>query len=208
MERRFYQAAELRAESQGQTIAGYAAVFNSLSVEIFGFRELILPGAFAESIAGDDIRALWQHNTEAVLGRTKAGTLRLAEDAKGLRVEIDAPDTQVGRDALALIARGDVDQMSFGFRVLADDWNEDEDGMLIRSVAKVKLYEVSPVTFPAYNATTVSVRGEVDPVYGDVPLIPDLLRGATSESVDQVRTRARLAYRNRQIQILSEDFLR
>lgn len=189
------------ADGEQRRIEGYAAVFGSLSVEMWGFRERIAPGAFAASIEADDIRALWQHNREVVLGRTKAGTLRLDEDSNGLRVEIDAPDTQGGRDAVVSIGRGDVDQMSFGFRVLEDAWDEDGEGQLIRTLKKVKLYEVSPVTFPAYQATTVSVRtepGSVDPVFGDVPVIPADVRGATAEAVDdgreaRARNRRRLA---------------
>ena len=152
------QGVEVR-EVEGQAlIAGHAAVFNRLSVDMFGFREQIAPGAFADSLAGD-VRALWQHDTARVLGRTTAGTLRLSEDNLGLAFEIDPPDTQDGRDAVTLIARGDIDQMSFGFRVLpdGDSWAEGEDGVLVRTLKRVNLIEVSPVTWAAYPDTNVSV---------------------------------------------------
>ena len=188
MERRFYEVSELRAadgEGGGPgKIEGYAAVFDSLSVEMWGFRERIAPGSFASSIEQDDIRALWQHDTSAVLGRTKAQTMRMIEDDIGLRVSIDAPDTQIGRDAVTSIRRGDVDQMSFGFEVLDSEWDQDDDGVLIRTLFKVKLYEVSPVTFPAYANTAVSVRSGNDPVYGIIPEIPAGVRGATATADD------------------------
>jgi HK97 family phage prohead protease len=161
MERRQYPAAEIRAEKgdEGSVLVGHAAVFDTLSLEMWGMREKVAPGAFEETLGKDDIRALWNHDAGAVLGRKQAGTLSLAEDKTGLAVRIDVPDTQVGRDAVTTIDRGDVSQMSFGFRVLGDSWTtDDESDMLIRIVEKVRLFEVSPVTFPAYPDTDVDVR--------------------------------------------------
>ncbi len=143
-------------------IVGYAALFNSLSQVLWGFRERIAPGAFGGSL-GDDVRALWNHDAAYVLGRTAAGTLRLSEDAHGLRVEIDPPDTPLARSFVESIRRGDVSQMSFGFSVLEDAWDEDEQGQTIRTLHKVKLYEVSPVAFPAYTETEVALRA----IWGD-----------------------------------------
>jgi HK97 family phage prohead protease len=160
MERRVIAAEmEVRAgaEDTPPQIVGYAAVFNSLSQVLWGFREKIAPGAFGASLA-DDVRALWNHDTAYVLGRTAAGTLRLSEDAKGLRVEIDPPETALAASFVESIRRGDVSQMSFGFSVLEDTWDEDDQGQMIRTLLKVKLYEVSPVTFPAYTETEVGVR--------------------------------------------------
>lgn len=141
-----------------RTIVGYAAVFDKLSEPMFGFREKIAKGAFAKTIKEADIRALFNHDPNHVLGRTKAGTLRLKEDSKGLKIEIDPPDTQIARDLMTSIERGDIDQMSFGFRVVKDEWDRKDDGSLIRTLLEVRLFDVSPVTFPAYPQTSVQVR--------------------------------------------------
>lgn len=146
------------ANDMPATILGHAALFNTKSVFLYGFREIIEPGAFKESLAGD-IRALWQHDTARVLGRTKAGTLRLWEDDQGLAFELNPPDTADGRDAVTLIERGDVDQMSFGFNTPfgGDSWTEDEDGIPLRKLRTISLMEISPVTWAAYPDTGVGV---------------------------------------------------
>lgn len=192
MERRLITT-ELRATTTDgkRKIGGYAAVFNSLSVVLWDFREEIAPGAFADAIAQNNVRALWNHDTNEVLGASANGTLFLAEDATGLRFELELPDTQRGRDAYTLIERGDVSQMSFGFRSLPDgsEWRIDEDGMYIRRLLKADLLEVSPVTFPAYPATSVGVRSEI---LGDEVQIPDAVRrAAQAVSVDSVAVAAR-----------------
>lgn len=151
---------EVRAEGDGPAkISGHAAMFNSMSVYMYGFRERIAPGAFAQTLIDHDQRALWQHDTARVLGRVKAGTLRLWEDDQGLAFEITPPDTSDGRDAVTLIQRGDVDQMSFGFNVAldGDQWSEDDAGMPVRTLTRVNLMEVSPVTWPAYTATSANI---------------------------------------------------
>lgn len=190
---------ELRADEDGrQTIIGHAAVFNRLSVMIYGFREQIAPGAFADSL-NDDIRALWQHDSARVLGRTKAGTLKLAEDKRGLAFEIAPPDTQDGRDATTLIGRGDVDQMSFGFTVPmgGDEWDEDESGIPIRTLKRVRLLEISPVTFPAYPDTSASVLRSA----------PEWVQRALTQGVNDKDAneiaRARIALRKRHLNLLN-----
>lgn len=191
MERRII-ATELRAAVDGsgkRTIAGYAAVFNRLSVVLWGFREEIAPGAFAASLQ-NDVRALWNHDTGQVLGRTVNGSLRLEEDGTGLVFELSLPDTQMGRDAYTLIERGDVSQMSFGFRMLPDgeQWRIDDAGQYIRRLTAVDLLEVSPVTFPAYTDTSVGVRS----LWGDEIQIPDTIRrAAAGVVVDSQATGAR-----------------
>ncbi|MEM7131182.1 MAG: HK97 family phage prohead protease [Chloroflexota bacterium] len=201
LERRFFelQKLETRADEEGnRTISGYAAVFNSLSQMLWGFRERIAPGAFAETL-GDDIRALWNHDSNIVLGRTIAGTLRLEEDDHGLRVEIDAPRSAAQQ--VEAIERGDVNQMSFGFRALDFEWDEDDEGTLIRTLNKAKLYEVSPVTFPAYTSTSVGVRN--DEVYGVIPEIPEEFRRASGSSADADHARARLDVQRRRLDLLA-----
>lgn len=145
-----------RAEGQLPTLAGHAAVFNQVG-DGYWFLEKIAPGCFSESIGQDDVRALWNHDPSSILGRNKAGTLRLSEDAIGLAVEIDPPDTTIGRDTVTSISRGDVTQMSFAFETLQDSWDYEGDKPL-RTLLKAKLYDVSPVTFPFYAATDIGLR--------------------------------------------------
>jgi HK97 family phage prohead protease len=155
---------EVRETSDGMTLSGYAAVFNSNS-EPLPFIERIAPGAFKRSLSSrNDIKLLWNHDSSSVLGSTRAGTLRLYEDEKGLRVEADLPDTTQGRDARVLIQRGDVTGFSFGFTVPAngDRWNAEGTE---RTLTSVRLLEVSTgVAFPAYSATagTATVRSLED----------------------------------------------
>lgn len=150
---------ETRADDAGKTtIAGYAARFESLSVSFGWFKEKIRAGAFAESLKKNNVRALWNHNMDMVLGSTKAGTLRLKEDDKGLRFELDLPDTQTGKDAAISIKRGDVDGVSFGFRVLKQEWDEKDPKNVVRTLVEVDLREISPTAFPAYPSTSVKVR--------------------------------------------------
>lgn len=147
---------EFRAGDSGKKVGGYAAVFNS-ETDIGGyFREIIAPGAFADALKGD-VRALIDHDSGRVIGRSTAGTLRLAEDKTGLSVEIDLPDTTDGRDIATLIERGDISGMSFGFIVTKQTWDETGD-VPKRTIEAVELHEVSIVAFPAYDDTTIAMR--------------------------------------------------
>jgi HK97 family phage prohead protease len=158
IERRLSKDTEIRAEGDGKKLVGYAAVFNSLSEELWGFREKIAPGAFQRSInAGADVRALFNHDPNFVLGRTTAKTLSLSEDSRGLKVEISPPDIQWANDLVASITRKDITQMSFGFRVVKEQWEEKEDEN-IRTLLDVDLFDVAPVTFPAYTGTSIQSR--------------------------------------------------
>lgn len=147
-------ATEVRAE--GRKLVGYAATFGT-ETRVADFNERIAPGAFAASLrSSPDILALVDHDPSRVLARTKSGTLRLSEDSRGLRFEIDMPDTSVGRDVLALATRGDIGGMSFGFTVPegGDNWTGDK-----RELRSVVLHEISVVqSFPAYGGTTVQAR--------------------------------------------------
>lgn len=162
VERRWFVVSELRAErADGEPVRlkGHAAVFNALSQDLGGFREMIAPGAFTPSAHEDDVRALFNHNPDHVLGRTVAKTLRLAEDDRGLAIEIDLPETQLARDLAISIERGDVSQMSFAFRVKpgGEEWGDTDQGF-VRTLKAVRLYDVSPVTYPAYLQTDIALR--------------------------------------------------
>lgn len=150
---------EVRESSNGMTYSGYAAIWDSPS-EPLPFIERIQRGAFRKTLQSrNEIKLLWNHDAGQVLGSLRAGTLRLFEDAKGLRVEADLPDTQLGRDTAVLLKRGDISSMSFGFSVPkgGDTWNEDGTERTLKSV---RLFEVSIVAWPAYTATmgTATVR--------------------------------------------------
>ncbi len=151
---------ELRVEGgDSPKIVGHAAVFGKWSEDLGGFREKIAPGAFSKTIGEGDIRALFNHDPNYVLGRNTSGTLTLEEDKKGLKVSIEPPDTQWARDLTTSIERGDINQMSFGFRTVKDQWTTPKDGNDVkRELLEVELFDVSPVTFPAYPQTDVGVR--------------------------------------------------
>ena len=152
-------AVEKRAD-EGERLVGYAAVFDT-ETDIGGyFRERIARGAFAEALGRDDIHALYNHDYQHVLGRAKAGTLALAEDDHGLRVEITPPNTQIARDLMENIRAGNVDQMSFAFSMQggAQEWDESGDTPL-RTIKQVgELYEVSIVPRGAYPTTEIGLR--------------------------------------------------
>jgi len=156
---RVLKSHDLRADGEKRTIAGYAAVFNSNSEDLGGFIETIAPGAF-DAVMGDDVRALVNHDESKVLARTKAGTLRLDLDETGLRYEFDVPNTTYGNDLLESVNRGDISQSSFGFSVDEDEWERGMNGAKARrTITKVsRLYDVSPVTYPAYPDTSVALR--------------------------------------------------
>lgn len=150
---------EVREESDGMHFTGYAALFDSPS-EPLPFTERIAKGAFKRSLsARNDIKFLWNHDSGEILGSTRARTMTLSEDDRGLKVEGMLPNTSRGRDVAELLKRGDVDAMSFGFSVPqgGDTWSNDGSERTLRSV---RLHEVSVVAWPAYTATggTVSVR--------------------------------------------------
>ena len=148
---------ETRADGGVRKIVGYAAVFDS-PTDIGGvFREQIRKGAFSSAIGRDDVRALFNHDDNLVLGRTKAGTLSLSEDTHGLRAEITPPDTAWARDLMVSIERGDVSQMSFAFQATKQEWDDTGD-IPVRTIIEAELYDVSPVTYPAYPDTEVALR--------------------------------------------------
>lgn len=140
-------------------IEGYAAVFNSDSADM-GFIERIKPGAFKDAIGKSDVRSLFNHDPNFVLGRVKSGTLVLKEDKNGLLMTTNPPDTQLIRDmVLTPIERGDIDQQSFGFTIEKDSWDKLDTDTPVRTIEKVReLFDVSVVTYPAYPETSVALR--------------------------------------------------
>jgi HK97 family phage prohead protease len=170
-ERRFVSL-ETRAagDSSKPKIVGLAARFNSPTQIGSGrgsFMETIKPGAFNMCLSGKpDVRCLFNHNEDNVLGRTTSGTLRLWEDNIGLRYECDLPDTTMARDVHAMIKRGDVSQCSFGFTCSEEDWSDTTmpDGTqgLLRSIEQADVFDVSAVTYPAYQQTSVEARSWPD----------------------------------------------
>jgi HK97 family phage prohead protease len=161
---RNFEVPEIRAEKKegsSGNIGGYAAVFDKLSepLGIFTtFRERIAKGAFKEALSKNDIRALWSHDSSAILGRTGNETLKLKEDDIGLSFDLELPDTTLGRDTFTSISRRDITAMSFGFFVEQDDWILADDGSAVRTIIQADLFEISPVAFPAYPQTTVDAR--------------------------------------------------
>lgn len=138
-------------------LTGYAAIFDELSDEFFGMHEKIEKGAFAQSIKEDDIRMLWNHDPNYILARNKSGTMKLWEDSKGLAFEATPPDTQFAKDLIKSIKRGDVSQNSFGFVVKDHEYDSEKQ---VRTLKQVKLYDISPVVFPAYPQTEIYVRSK------------------------------------------------
>ncbi|MHC1739732.1 MAG: HK97 family phage prohead protease [Anaerolineaceae bacterium] len=194
---RNFTASEIRSttgDDGKKKIEGYAAVFNQLSDDLGGFREQIAQGAFTKTLKSADVRGLWNHNSDYPLGRTKAKTLTLSEDNEGLKFSIIPPDTQYARDLLVSIERGDVDQMSFGFMVNLDKW-ELVNGEYIRTLLEVELFDVSPVTYPAYPQTSAAVRSKLEEFTHANQVVPQ-------EASEAAEAQARNANRKRKLQIL------
>ncbi len=170
MDDRLYATSEVSFETRDDgpgKIVGLASVFfrsNDDGTEFKLFDDMferIMPEAFDASLnRPDDVRALFNHNDMAILGRTSAGTLRLEKTRRGLKYEIDVPDTQTAKDVAESIRRGDVTGSSFGFRPTDITWREEEK-TLIREIRGVELFDVGPVTFPAYEATTTGIRSKL-----------------------------------------------
>jgi hypothetical protein len=165
---------EVRADDEGSgigTLEGHAAVFNKKTNIADMFDEVILPGAFTKTLREGDPRMLWNHDPGKPLARQSTGSLQLDEDKKGLHVVADLPDTTYGRDAKVSVGRGDVSQMSFGFSVVKEEWDEDKN---LRSIVEVRLFEVSPVAFAAYETTDVEARAVVEAHKADTTSEPGL----------------------------------
>lgn len=173
-----------RSEGKPAKMVGYAARYNSLSKDLGGFRERILPGAFSGTIEkGADVRALVDHDSSKLLGRTSAGTLRLGTDDRGLWFQLDMPDTQYSRDTQALVDRGDIRGMSFGFKVPkgGDRFTRENEGA-IRELTNVDLKEITVTSIPAYNETSLHMRIDPD-LAGRIPPAPTPARASAAATL-------------------------
>lgn len=155
MEKRIFNI-ETRVDSTEDgrdLVVGHASVYDSRSNNLGGFYEFIERGAFTEElIANSDVRALINHDPNLILARNTSGTLNLTADERGLKYEFEMPETSYGKDLSISMKRGDITQSSFAFTVAEDDWSTDDEGNNIRTIKKIdRLYDVSPVTYPAYN---------------------------------------------------------
>jgi len=151
---------EFRVEKkeEKEVLVGYGAVYNSKSVDLGGFKEIILPGAFKRSLKeGNDIKSFFNHDPNLVLGSTKAGTLKLKDDERGLLYEIDMPNTSYANDLRESMKRGDVRGSSFSFNVIEDEWKE-RDGKHTRYLKDVDIHELGPVTNPAYEKSNSGIK--------------------------------------------------
>ena len=184
---------EIRAAADRNLLVGYAAKFGVRSQNLGGFVEKIAPKAFNRTLShGGDVVAVRDHDQSRLLGRLSAGTLRLELDDVGLRYEVDLPDTTEGRDTAELLARGDLIGSSFKFRPVADEWDETESGYPERTLTEVELFDVGPVTFPAYPDAEASLRSLADARSLDLADLvsaaaQDDLRSLILPTVDQVQ---------------------
>jgi len=157
----------MTVEESGNTVTGYAAVFNSKSEEMWGFRERIDPAAFNDADMSD-VRALFNHDPNMLLARSSSGTLQLSVDDHGLKYTFELPDTTAGRDLREMLRRGDLSQSSFGFTVAKQSWEEEKDERgettkIIRKIDKIgRLFDVSPVTYPAYPSSVSELRSSFE----------------------------------------------
>lgn len=147
---------DLTSNKESRSISGHAAIYNSYSNQLGWFKEIIMPGAFA-NVLEDDVRALLNHDANHLLARTASGTLKIFEDDKGLGFEFNMPESR--SDIIEMIERGDLSQNSFAFTVKRDAWHEDDEGNTTRTILEVdRLFDISLVTYPAYEGTDLAVR--------------------------------------------------
>jgi hypothetical protein len=172
---------EVRAEGDGMSFTGYASVFNSPSEDLGGFIEYVAPGAFKRSLQSrNEVKLLWNHDSGEPLASLRGGTMQLVEDEIGLRVTAKLPNTTRGRDIAELLRTKVIDSMSFGFNVIKDSWSRDGQ---TRTLESVRLFETSIVSFPAYSATTATVRSV--PTINADELADALLKLESGEELDE-----------------------
>jgi HK97 family phage prohead protease len=185
---------ELRTAGDEFGLVGYAATFNSWSKDLGGFREMILPGTFARSLrAGADVKCLFNHAPDNILGRTKSGTCTLSTDARGLKFRCELNlKSQYHRDIYEAVKRGDIDECSFAFTVPqgGDSWESGSGGLASRTLKDVDLVDVSVVTYPAYNETAAGARthgNDVD-VRRNLNMAIATLRRAAKAALPEIRS--------------------
>jgi HK97 family phage prohead protease len=172
---------EVRAEGDGMSFTGYASVFNSPSEDLGGFIEYVAPGAFKRSLQSrNEVKLLWNHDSGEPLASLRGGTMQLVEDEIGLRVTAQLPNTTRGRDVAELLRTNVINEMSFGFNVIKDNWSRDGQ---TRTLESVRLFEVSVVSFGAYKATTAAVRSQ--PTINPDQLADALLKLENGEELDE-----------------------
>jgi HK97 family phage prohead protease len=172
---------EVRAEGDGMTFTGYASVFNSPSQDLGGFIEYVAPGAFKRSLQSrNEVKLLWNHDSGEPLASLRGGSMQLVEDERGLKVTAQLPNTTRGRDIAELLRTKVIDSMSFGFNVIKDNWSRDGQ---TRTLESVRLFEVSIVSFPAYESTTAQVRSQ--PTINPDQLADALLKLESGEELDE-----------------------
>jgi HK97 family phage prohead protease len=146
-------------EDGSKVVSGYAILYNSQSVDLGGFREIVAPGALTRTLKENpDVLCLRDHDTKLLLGRTTAGTLTLDDQPTGLYFSCLLPNTSAANDLAESLSRGDISGCSFGFCAVNDTWSDDAQGNIIRTLLDVDLFEISIVSFPAYESTSVSLR--------------------------------------------------
>jgi uncharacterized protein len=189
-EERFTQLEEVEIrdgdEGESPKITGIAIRYNRWSDPIWGsFVERFAPGAFTKTLQESDVRSLFNHDPNFVIGRTKAGTLTLTDTKSALRYEAVPPATTWADDLITSMRRGDIDQSSFAFRTVKDEWEEpkDEGGLWKRTVTEAQLFDVSPVTFPAYPSSTSQVRSALVDVGLDFDSLAALVARAQRQIV-------------------------
>lgn len=191
------RAIEGEIRAAGGEISGYGAVFNQAAEILPGFREVIRPGAFTRAIEeGADVRALWNHDSNFVLGRRSSGTLAIQEDEHGLKYVVQPPEAQWARDLQVSIGRRDVSGSSFAFVVVTERWTQDAGaGWVLRELLDLDLIDVSPVTYPAYAGTSVGLRAAGDARRALARYLASQVRGLSQEAlqelVDEVLSGAR-----------------
>lgn len=195
MERRYLKTTAEVRDGETPRITGHAAAFyraDDPGTEFHlweGMVERILPGAFDRAIREDDVRALRNHDPDNLLGRTKSNTLSLSVDDRGLRYDIDPPDSELGRSTVNAIRRGDLDGSSFAFITTDEEWRK-ENGVHIREIRGVQLFDVGPVTYPAYKASTTGIRSND---LADARLGLEQFEANLRLGIDHYRRRLRLA---------------